>query len=129
MKCFYHQTLDAIGTCKCCAKGLCANCAADIDDWGLACREKHEAAVRKLNSLIQRNIKAQTLAGPSRRWTTLFYFLLGGIFMSVAIAPYRHHDIGFASFFVGTGIVFIGYGVVIRHLSGKLLTSKEGIGK
>ncbi|MBU4189689.1 MAG: hypothetical protein KJ886_01655 [Candidatus Thermoplasmatota archaeon] len=30
MKCFYNPTRDAVGVCKNCGKGLCAECAVDV---------------------------------------------------------------------------------------------------
>src|SRR5215472_6917885 len=37
MKCFTHQTVDAVGACKSCGKGLCPSCAVDLH-FALSCR-------------------------------------------------------------------------------------------
>ena len=55
MKCFYHNTCDAVGTCKSCGKGLCSECAVDLDR-GLACRGRCESAVTDLIALIAQNV-------------------------------------------------------------------------
>ena len=36
MKCFQHQTQEAVGICKSCGKGLCAECAYERDR-GIVC--------------------------------------------------------------------------------------------
>ena len=50
MKCFKHGDVDAVGVCKWCGKGLCADCAVDTDG-GLACRDSCEEKVKKLSEL------------------------------------------------------------------------------
>ena len=54
MKCFYHQSADAVGSCKNCSRGLCPDCAAEALD-GLACRGRCEATVEQVSALISRN--------------------------------------------------------------------------
>ena len=56
MKCFNHQSRDAVGTCKSCGKGLCPDCAVDMDR-GLACRDRCEDEVSALIALIDQNIR------------------------------------------------------------------------
>jgi hypothetical protein len=41
MRCFYHQDKEAVGLCKSCAKGVCAECAVDLGN-ALACRNRCE---------------------------------------------------------------------------------------
>ena len=41
MRCFYHHDRDAVGTCRLCSKGLCVECAADLDI-AIGCKGKHE---------------------------------------------------------------------------------------
>lgn len=56
MRCFYHDTRDAVGTCKLCGKGLCAECAVDLER-GLACRGRCESEVADLIALITQNVQ------------------------------------------------------------------------
>ena len=46
MNCFYHPRMIAVATCKYCQKGLCTDCAVDLDH-GVACRQ-HQAEVNEL---------------------------------------------------------------------------------
>jgi hypothetical protein len=63
MKCFYHASADAVGTCKHCHRGVCRECAAERDG-GLACRGRCEASVDQVNALIARNIQVGVKARP-----------------------------------------------------------------
>jgi len=59
MHCFYHQDREAVGMCKSCGKGLCGECAADLNK-GLACRSRCEEDARAVIELIDRNIQLAT---------------------------------------------------------------------
>ena len=63
MKCFYHPTLDAVGLCKHCQRGLCTACASERDG-GLACAGRHETEVDQVTALIRRNIQVAVKARP-----------------------------------------------------------------
>jgi len=56
MKCYDHDSVDAVGICKSCQKGLCRQCAVDLGK-GLACRGRCEAAVSEVIALIDSNIQ------------------------------------------------------------------------
>jgi hypothetical protein len=56
MRCFYHPEEEAVGGCKSCGKGLCPACAVDLGK-GLACRQRCEADVRAMITLIEHNIQ------------------------------------------------------------------------
>jgi hypothetical protein len=59
MHCFYHQDKEAVGTCKSCGKGVCAECAVDLSK-GLACRSRCEESARAIIQLVERNIQLST---------------------------------------------------------------------
>jgi len=46
LNCFYHPQVSAVGICKYCQKGLCAECAVDLGH-GMACKH-HQAEVNEL---------------------------------------------------------------------------------
>ena len=50
MKCFEHPEVDAVGICTACDRGLCAECATDMER-GLACKDRCEHEVRRLLDL------------------------------------------------------------------------------
>lgn len=50
VKCYYHAERDAVGLCGACHRGICADCARDMQR-GLACRGRCEHEVRRLLDL------------------------------------------------------------------------------
>jgi len=56
MKCFTHQAVDAIGTCKSCGKGLCPGCAVDLH-FALSCRGDCESELSAVRTQILRSRK------------------------------------------------------------------------
>ncbi len=83
MVCYYHRSVQAVGVCKNCHKGICEECAVDIGN-GLACKSQCEAEVTIINQVFERE-KVQALR-------------LGSI--------YRRNAIGYGA--VGAGILLIG---------------------
>ena len=79
MNCFYHPDKHAIGLCKYCQRGLCAECAAVIDDV-LACIKRHEDEVRALEQLTARNLFQSKRVGSGYMRNAIFYGLVGGVF-------------------------------------------------
>jgi hypothetical protein len=67
MRCFYHTDREAVGTCRACSKGLCPECAVDLDV-ALGCKGRHEGAARRL---------ALSQARASRLASILPVFLIG----------------------------------------------------
>jgi hypothetical protein len=77
VKCFKHRDADAVGSCKACSKGLCADCAVDVGR-GLACGDTCVEQVRRVNELVERNIRmsptSEQLLGKQSRG----YLVTGG---------------------------------------------------
>ena len=82
MKCFYHPLVDAVGTCKHCSRGLCVDCAAEREG-GLACRNKHEAIVDAVSTLIERNVRVKGHPVSIRGMAALVYWGGAIIFLYV----------------------------------------------
>lgn len=59
MNCFNHRSVPAIGLCKSCGKGLCADCATELVS-GLACKASCKTAVDEHNRQVQ-NILSRIL--------------------------------------------------------------------
>ena len=125
MRCFYHQDHEAIGICKSCGKGLCPQCAADLDK-GLACRSRCEEDVEALIRLVQRNIQLEPTttrlvqAGSSaRRLASLFFFLIGAVFLFYGWT----HEEG-PEFLTFLGGIFIVYAIIHAVWSRRLAVPK-----
>ena len=118
MKCFYHHERDAIGTCKSCQRGLCAECAVEFPQ-GLACRSRCEEDVKGIIRMIQNSISvsptASSLVRASRRTgviSAMFYMVIGALFAGWGV---REH----LSLIIALGAAFIGFGIItlVRVLS------------
>lgn len=92
MKCFYHNDKDAVGTCKSCNKGLCADCAADPGT-GLACKGSCEDKVKAINELMENNMKAYDKSLPRCLKNVMSYgilaFIISGIGLMGLMEKYR----------------------------------------
>jgi len=94
MKCYYHEKLDAVGTCKSCSKGLCRECAIDLGK-GLACEGCRQDVV-DLITTIDRNIKIGTnYKNIKKNGMVQFGFMgiLGGVFLCTGIYYYETFSI------------------------------------
>jgi hypothetical protein len=80
MHCFVHTDREALGICKSCYKGLCAECAADLQH-SLACRAKHEETVERLHSMVSRAQRVQSTAQFARYLAPAFTGILGLVFV------------------------------------------------
>lgn len=56
MQCFYHSSTPAIGICKACLRGVCKDCAAELDG-GLACRGKCEQEATNLIKYVRESVR------------------------------------------------------------------------
>ncbi|UXA55051.1 hypothetical protein M0D45_10355 [Xanthomonas prunicola] len=113
MLCFNHENTQAIGLCKHCSKALCHSCANDLG-FGLACRDLHEEEVISTTQAIVRSIRAQSIGGPGRYATAIFYIVLGVLFGGYEVL--FRQNLGFGAVLGG---LFVAYGlyaaIAIRH--------------
>jgi hypothetical protein len=80
MKCFNHSSVDAIGICKNCNKGLCVDCLTEIED-GIACTSTCVEKVRDLNNLIDANKRSRSVTSGAYYRNAIIYALLGAVFL------------------------------------------------
>jgi hypothetical protein len=91
MKCFIHPQIDAVGICKNCNKGLCKECAIELEN-GIACKDKCENQVIAINDLIEKNKRAYETTNISLQTTSdsykknsIWLSLLGILFLLFGI--------------------------------------------
>ena len=103
MKCFYHETVDAVATCKNCQRALCRECAVDVGN-GMACRNACEEQVRILNQMLKKGQNAI-------KRSSLGYYGLAGFLLLMAIVigqdSVRSDIKGWAIFGDGMSAVFL----------------------
>jgi len=119
MRCFKHQDREAIGSCKACYKGLCVECAADLDH-GLACKGHHESAVEIQNAIISKVIQTQQVAPKTKSVALVFYAFMGVVFM-----VYGFITEGIGSFLFIMGVGFLVFTVIVMVLNRHTLTSRK----
>ena len=116
MNCFYHPDRPAIGLCKYCQRGLCADCAAIVDDV-LACQHRHEDEVHKLEQLAARNLFQSKRVGSSYMRNAIFYGLVSVLFAGFGIIQYRFLGLQ-AAFFIMIGL-FLLYAASANYFEGR----------
>jgi ABC-type multidrug transport system fused ATPase/permease subunit len=112
MHCFYHQDTEAVGSCKVCAKGLCAACAADLG-LGLACRNQHEARAAAVEQLTTDALQVQTTAGGGAKYVGSAF--MG--FLGVILVGYGYHWGKGDRLLLVLGVGFIVYSLVLFRLN------------
>jgi hypothetical protein len=109
MNCFYHPDQTAVGLCKYCQRGLCAECAAVVDDV-LACKHRHEDEIHKLEQLTARNLFQSKRVAAGYMRNAIFYGLVGMVFTGFGIWQYRWLGL--------QAVVFIMLGIFLLYAAG-----------
>ena len=104
MNCFYHADKAAVGVCKACGRGICADCAADIGD-AIACKGRCEAKARVIVESFSNTVKTANTQLRRNMW---FSLASGVLFICLGCS---FGDATFAVIFVLLGIVFILRGI------------------
>ena len=123
MKCFYHQTVDAVSLCKSCSRALCPNCIAQV---GLSssCRNRCEADVGTLNDLLERGRTAYQKTGAIWFRSGIFSLLLGGVFMIFGVPGLVSDSRSEWDYFLfGIGLLFAGWSVA-QFISSRRISQK-----
>ena len=116
MNCYYHPDQPAVGICKHCQRGLCADCVAEVDD-SLACKDRHEEQVRALEALTARNLLQAGRVGSVYRRNALFYFLSGALFAGFGL--YQIRFAGLQAIFLLLIGLFLLYAAVANFLESR----------
>ena len=116
MVCFYHPDKPAVGICKHCQRGLCVDCAIEIDDV-LACKDRHEEQVRALEQLTARNLFQSKRVASAYIRNAIFYGLVGLLFAGFGLMQLRFLGLQ-AVFFILIG-VFLLYASIANYLEGR----------
>jgi hypothetical protein len=117
MKCFTHQTVDAIGACKNCGKGLCANCAVDLH-FALSCRGACESEVNAVRAQILRSRNLLDTQKRFRLLAPIFFWLFGAVLLGENIVGSRFSWVTFSM-----SVLFILFGIGI-YLASRRWTRK-----
>ncbi len=103
MKCFNHQTIDAIAICKNCNKALCADCLVEVKN-GVACKNTCVEEVIYLNTLVEKSKTSSQKAGIGNYRAAIIYGAIGLFFLISALTDDRARN-----FMMPMGILFLGF--------------------
>jgi hypothetical protein len=84
MKCFNHQSENAVALCKSCSRALCPDCIAEVG-LSCSCRNRCEADVAILNDLVQRGRTVYQKNSSTLFWAGLFTSLMGSGFLLLGV--------------------------------------------
>ena len=118
MVCFFHPDRAAVGTCRHCGRGLCADDAAMVDDV-VACRARHEAKVQDVLLLQTRGILQSRRADSAYTRNAIFYGFTGAAFLAFGLYQLRWLGVQ-ALFFLIIGLL-LGYAAMANYLEGRKL--------
>jgi len=112
MNCFNHQDIPAVGLCKSCSKGLCADCAIDLDH-GIACKNNHEEQDKALDMIITKNTKIYSSASKNTLITPVFYLFMGLVFSGFGY--FSRDGVTGLSFVMGVGFIVFATVIFIKN--------------
>lgn len=116
MNCFYHPTTPAVGICKYCQRGLCTDCAAVVDDV-IACKNRHEDEVHKLEQLSARSLFQSKRVASGFMRNAIFYGLVGAAFAGFGLWQLKWLGLQ-AVVFIMLG-VFLLYAAAANYFEGR----------
>lgn len=85
MDCFRHPEHAAVGLCRSCYRGVCAECAAEVEG-SLACRGNCEQDVAQLVSMLRSNVRLQSAAERQIATNPRIRLMAGALFIVMGIA-------------------------------------------
>ena len=101
MKCFNHDSVDAVAICKNCNKGLCHSCLTEVEN-GVACTKTCIEEVTFLSTLIGRSKKTYKNTSSAYYKNAIIYGSLGLIFLLFGLGEEKME-----LFLLPAGIIFI----------------------
>jgi hypothetical protein len=120
MRCYQHQTHEAIGVCRHCGKAVCTSCTNDTGH-GIACSESCASEVDAMYQLNQKVKQIYSIGKKSRLPATgiLFYLFFGMAFAGFGFFPLiSDGKIEWFSSIMGCG--FLAFGVLAYFRTRKL---------
>ncbi|GMW01356.1 MAG: hypothetical protein AMXMBFR84_24930 [Candidatus Hydrogenedentota bacterium] len=117
MKCFYHETHDAVGVCKACGKGICKECAIDLDR-GLACKDGCEDFVQELIQMNEQNVRMRNAYAVTMETYVTNHYLRAFFSMAfgglIIAAGFLDHRVALFTTLTGFFFMFLGLYLVRR---------------
>ncbi len=103
MNCFYHPHNSAVAICKNCLRGICAQCAMEMEN-GVACKGKCEERVKLIIDLMDKQISVYKKTSKVFQRNAIILGLLAFLFLSAGILTELHER--------WSGVIYLGMGLV-----------------
>ncbi len=82
MKCAKHNSKAAVGICKRCYRGICADCVNKLGtDFGIYCSNKCKTASINIEKLVRKNVETNTKVSYVHTITMYLLFIVSIILM------------------------------------------------
>ena len=107
MRCFNHPTVDALGSCRHCARGLCRECIAEVNGL-VACKSRCEKDVEEGYKVLLRSRTVHAKQALLMQRNAAIYVIFGAILIFTSGGPL---DSAFGRVLFAIGALFIGMGV------------------
>ncbi|HUJ11496.1 MAG TPA: hypothetical protein VL171_15895 [Verrucomicrobiae bacterium] len=116
MKCFYHPTVDAVGICKSCNRGLCPDCIANVGT-SCSCKNRCEADVAAINEMLQRGRTAHQKTSSTYLRSGIIMALIGVVFVLFGLGNLNDPESS------GSGRFFLVFGILVLGLAGSFFVT------
>ena len=127
MKCFLHLSVEAVGICKHCAKGMCPDCVSDTGQ-GIACSELCQEQVLLLASLMRSSTTATKInRGGAAYLMPAFLFFMGAVFVGHALLTGRSGQSLAFALVLGGGFIAFGAGLGAIQYSWHKKSRQRGV--
>jgi len=84
MHCFNHPRNDAVGICRACGKGICADCIVPTEH-GLTCSPKCSDRSEAVDAMIDRNLKLSAPVGSMWQRTGNVYLVMRRVYIGIGV--------------------------------------------
>lgn len=109
MRCFNHQDLEAVGSCKHCMRAVCNTCAR-INDFGLSCCEACDKHLSEYDQAMEKSLTFWRIGGRKKVQSgSIFTLLLGLVFTFFGAIDCSKNSLEAGGFLLFMGIIFAGY--------------------
>jgi len=104
MKCFQHQSLDAIGACAHCGRGVCVECAKAKPGSRLACSVDCDAALTASDAVMRQVLEK---SGQSLRASAFYCYVSAVLSAGAAVGAWYWLPSPFLIYFTGACAVVL----------------------
>ena len=92
MRCFYHDSTEAVAICKSCNRGVCRDCAVEFKN-GVACKNRCEAEVEALNQIIDRSKTSYQKTSSAYSRNAIIYLMFAVVFGFLGVTELRERSV------------------------------------